>query len=168
MYLNLVLDYVPETVYRVARHFNKAKTTIPIIYVKVSPSMALGFSNILHHFKSVSALQYMHTKCPIYHPLLIFKGETQEKNVSRDFGITRIGHAVLKKVVLVSKVFKIIKSSSVALNSRYSVGEWRVRYFPVSHVPPKDPTMPKRLFIVESGSSVMNDPSLHDCKDKNK
>lgn len=35
VYLNLVLDYVPETVYRVARHFNKAKATIPIIYVKV-------------------------------------------------------------------------------------------------------------------------------------
>ncbi|CAF90907.1 unnamed protein product, partial [Tetraodon nigroviridis] len=34
VYLNLVLDFVPETVYRVARHFNKAKTTIPIIYVK--------------------------------------------------------------------------------------------------------------------------------------
>lgn len=33
--MNLVLDFVPETVYRVARHFNKAKTTIPIIYVKV-------------------------------------------------------------------------------------------------------------------------------------
>ncbi|XP_005998027.1 glycogen synthase kinase 3 alpha b isoform X2 [Latimeria chalumnae] len=35
VYLNLVLDYVPETVYRVARHFSKAKQTIPIIYVKV-------------------------------------------------------------------------------------------------------------------------------------
>ncbi|KAG5842487.1 hypothetical protein ANANG_G00178140 [Anguilla anguilla] len=35
VYLNLVLDFVPETVYRVARHFNKAKTTIPVIYVKV-------------------------------------------------------------------------------------------------------------------------------------
>ncbi|KAA0710042.1 Glycogen synthase kinase-3 beta [Triplophysa tibetana] len=35
VYLNLVLDYVPETVYRVARHFSKAKTIIPIIYVKV-------------------------------------------------------------------------------------------------------------------------------------
>uniref|UniRef100_A0A3P8X299 Glycogen synthase kinase 3 alpha a n=1 Tax=Cynoglossus semilaevis TaxID=244447 RepID=A0A3P8X299_CYNSE len=35
VYLNLVLDYVPETVYRVARHFNKAKSIIPIIYVKV-------------------------------------------------------------------------------------------------------------------------------------
>lgn len=35
LYLNLVLEYVPETVYRVARHFTKAKLTIPIIYVKV-------------------------------------------------------------------------------------------------------------------------------------
>ncbi|XP_006038915.1 glycogen synthase kinase-3 alpha [Alligator sinensis] len=35
VYLNLVLDFVPETVYRVARHFSKAKQTIPVIYVKV-------------------------------------------------------------------------------------------------------------------------------------
>lgn len=35
VYLNLVLDFVPETVYRVARHFTKAKTTIPVVYVKV-------------------------------------------------------------------------------------------------------------------------------------
>uniref|UniRef100_H2SGY7 [tau protein] kinase n=1 Tax=Takifugu rubripes TaxID=31033 RepID=H2SGY7_TAKRU len=35
VYLNLVLDFVPETVYRVARHFNKAKSIIPITYVKV-------------------------------------------------------------------------------------------------------------------------------------
>ncbi|OWK16384.1 GSK3A, partial [Cervus elaphus hippelaphus] len=35
LYLNLVLEYVPETVYRVARHFTKAKLSIPIIYVKV-------------------------------------------------------------------------------------------------------------------------------------
>ncbi|XP_068780349.1 glycogen synthase kinase-3 alpha [Struthio camelus] len=35
VYLNLVLDFVPETVYRVARHFSKAKQTIPVFYVKV-------------------------------------------------------------------------------------------------------------------------------------
>uniref|UniRef100_UPI00358FC4AB glycogen synthase kinase-3 beta-like isoform X3 n=1 Tax=Myxine glutinosa TaxID=7769 RepID=UPI00358FC4AB len=35
VYLNLVLDYVPETVYRVSRHYSKAKQTIPIIYVKL-------------------------------------------------------------------------------------------------------------------------------------
>lgn len=37
VYLNLVLDFVPETVYRVARHFSKAKQTIPVFYVKVNP-----------------------------------------------------------------------------------------------------------------------------------
>lgn len=35
VYLNLVLDYVPETVYRVARHYSRAKQTLPIVYVKV-------------------------------------------------------------------------------------------------------------------------------------
>ena len=35
IYLNLVLDFVPETVYRVARHYSKSKQSIPILYVKV-------------------------------------------------------------------------------------------------------------------------------------
>lgn len=35
VYLNLVLDYVPETVYRVARHYSRAKQTLPMVYVKV-------------------------------------------------------------------------------------------------------------------------------------
>ena len=35
VYLNLVLEYVPETVYRVARHYSKSKQTIPILYIKV-------------------------------------------------------------------------------------------------------------------------------------
>lgn len=48
MYLNLVLDFVPETVYRVARHFNKAKTIIPIIYVKVK---FLSSSSLYESFK---------------------------------------------------------------------------------------------------------------------
>ena len=36
VYLNLVLEYVPETVYRVARHYSRNKQTIPMIYIKVS------------------------------------------------------------------------------------------------------------------------------------
>ncbi|XP_071842632.1 glycogen synthase kinase-3 beta-like isoform X2 [Apostichopus japonicus] len=35
VYLNLVLEFIPETVYRVARHYNKSKQTIPILYVKL-------------------------------------------------------------------------------------------------------------------------------------
>lgn len=36
VYLNLVLEYIPETVYRVARHYSKSKQTIPISFIKVS------------------------------------------------------------------------------------------------------------------------------------
>ncbi|XP_015834724.1 glycogen synthase kinase-3 beta isoform X5 [Tribolium castaneum] len=35
VYLNLVLEYIPETVYRVARHYSKSKQTIPIIFIKL-------------------------------------------------------------------------------------------------------------------------------------
>ena len=35
IYLNLVLEFVPETVYRVARHYSKSKQTIPLVHVKV-------------------------------------------------------------------------------------------------------------------------------------
>ncbi|KAF3118912.1 regulator of ime2, variant 2 [Orbilia oligospora] len=35
VYLNLVLEFVPETVYRASRYFNKLKTTMPILEVKL-------------------------------------------------------------------------------------------------------------------------------------
>lgn len=35
LYLNLVLEYVPETAYRVARHYSKANQRMPMIYVKL-------------------------------------------------------------------------------------------------------------------------------------
>ncbi|KAF5950637.1 hypothetical protein HYC85_012630 [Camellia sinensis] len=35
LYLNLVLEYVPETVHRVIRHFNKLNQRMPLIYVKL-------------------------------------------------------------------------------------------------------------------------------------
>lgn len=35
VYLNLVLEYVPETVHRVTRHYAKLKQTIPLLYAKV-------------------------------------------------------------------------------------------------------------------------------------
>lgn len=35
MYLNLVLEFVPETVYRASRFFNKMKTTMPILEIKI-------------------------------------------------------------------------------------------------------------------------------------
>jgi len=35
VYLNLVLEYVPETVYRVARNCSKSKQTMPPLLIKV-------------------------------------------------------------------------------------------------------------------------------------
>ncbi|XLU18752.1 hypothetical protein S245_054818, partial [Arachis hypogaea] len=35
LYLNLVLEYVPETVNRVIRHYNKMNQRMPLIYVKL-------------------------------------------------------------------------------------------------------------------------------------
>ena len=35
VFLNLVLDYVPETVYRASRHYAKMRQTMPFLQVKV-------------------------------------------------------------------------------------------------------------------------------------
>ena len=49
VYLNLVLEFVPETVYRVSRHYSKVKTSIPTIYIK------------LYIFQLLRALAYIHS-----------------------------------------------------------------------------------------------------------
>jgi len=35
IYLNLVLEYIPETVYKVARQYSKQKQTIPVVFIKL-------------------------------------------------------------------------------------------------------------------------------------
>ena len=35
MYLNVVMDYIPETVYRVVRHYNKMRQSMPVLLVKL-------------------------------------------------------------------------------------------------------------------------------------
>ncbi|KAH7286584.1 hypothetical protein KP509_32G013900 [Ceratopteris richardii] len=48
LYLNLVLDFVPETVYRVAKHYSRANQRMPLIYVK------------LYTYQVCRALAYIH------------------------------------------------------------------------------------------------------------
>ncbi|KAI9650405.1 glycogen synthase kinase 3 [Ciborinia camelliae] len=50
VYLNLVQEFVPETVYRASRYFNKMKTTMPIIEVK------------LYIYQLFRALAYIHSQ----------------------------------------------------------------------------------------------------------
>uniref|UniRef100_A0A0N5AU88 Protein kinase domain-containing protein n=1 Tax=Syphacia muris TaxID=451379 RepID=A0A0N5AU88_9BILA len=47
-YLNLVLEYVPDTIYCVAKHYSRLRQAIPIIYVK------------LYMFQLLRALAYIH------------------------------------------------------------------------------------------------------------
>ena len=35
IYLNVVMDYIPETVYRVLKHYNKMKQPVPTLLVKI-------------------------------------------------------------------------------------------------------------------------------------
>lgn len=48
VYLNLVLEFIPETVYRVARQYSKNKQTMPLLYIK------------LYMYQLFRSLSYMH------------------------------------------------------------------------------------------------------------
>lgn len=53
LYLNLVLEYVPETVHRVIKHYNKMNQRMPLIYVKLyfyQVSAWLKYSLLLSYF----------------------------------------------------------------------------------------------------------------------
>jgi len=49
VYLNLILEFVPDTVYRVTRHYAKLKQTMPIIYCK------------LYIYQLLKSLAYIHS-----------------------------------------------------------------------------------------------------------
>ncbi|EPS68300.1 hypothetical protein M569_06467 [Genlisea aurea] len=55
LFLNLVLEYVPETVHRVIRHHNKMSQKMPIIYVK------------LYSYQIFRALAYIHGSIGVCH-----------------------------------------------------------------------------------------------------
>ncbi|XP_028771030.1 glycogen synthase kinase-3 homolog MsK-3-like [Neltuma alba] len=55
LYLNLVLEYVPETVHRVIRHYNKMNQRMPLIYVK------------LYFYQILRALAYVHNSIGVCH-----------------------------------------------------------------------------------------------------
>ncbi|KAK8975113.1 hypothetical protein V6N11_058164 [Hibiscus sabdariffa] len=55
LYLNLVLEYVPETVHRVIKHYNKMSQRMPLIYVK------------LYFYQICRALAYIHNSIGVCH-----------------------------------------------------------------------------------------------------
>ncbi|ORX74036.1 Pkinase-domain-containing protein [Linderina pennispora] len=48
IYLNLVLEYVPETIYRVTRQYAKAKQFVPMLYVKLFMYQLFRSLNYIH------------------------------------------------------------------------------------------------------------------------
>ncbi|OQR69535.1 glycogen synthase kinase-3 beta-like [Tropilaelaps mercedesae] len=50
LYLNLVLEFIPETVYRVARQYSKSKQTMPIAYIR------------LYMYQLFRSLAYIHSQ----------------------------------------------------------------------------------------------------------
>lgn len=50
VYLNLVLEYIPETVYKVTKHYSKLKQPVPLIYIK------------LYMYQLLRALAYIHSR----------------------------------------------------------------------------------------------------------
>lgn len=55
LYLNLVLEYVPETVHRVIRHYNKMNQRMPLLYVK------------LYMYQICRAMAYIHGSIGVCH-----------------------------------------------------------------------------------------------------
>ncbi|KAF3778958.1 Shaggy-related protein kinase alpha [Nymphaea thermarum] len=55
LYLNLVLEYVPETVHRVVKHYNRMNQRMPLIYVK------------LYTYQICRALAYIHGSLGVCH-----------------------------------------------------------------------------------------------------
>ncbi|CAH9108344.1 unnamed protein product [Cuscuta epithymum] len=55
VYLNLVLEYVPETVHRVSRHYNRMNQHIPVLYVQ------------LYTYQICRALNYIHNVIGVCH-----------------------------------------------------------------------------------------------------
>ncbi|CAM8895131.1 unnamed protein product [Rhodiola kirilowii] len=55
LYLNLVLEYIPETVYRVSKNYNRANQHMPMIYVQ------------LYIYQICRALNYIHNVIGVCH-----------------------------------------------------------------------------------------------------
>ena len=73
IYLNLVMDYVPETVFRILKHYNKMKQPVPILLVK------------LYAYQAFRALAYIHALGICHRDikpqnLLVYPGDEQKTN----------------------------------------------------------------------------------------
>jgi len=63
LYLNLVLEYVPETVHRVIKHYRKLNQKMPLIYVKLYTYQVWSYSIELGFYSGL-CLRCVKFRCP--------------------------------------------------------------------------------------------------------
>jgi serine/threonine protein kinase len=63
LYLNLVLEYVPETVHRVIKHYRKLNQKMPLIYVKLYTYQVWSYSIELGFYSGL-CLRCLKFRCP--------------------------------------------------------------------------------------------------------
>lgn len=76
LYLNLVLEYVPETVHRVIKHYNKLNQRLPLIYVKLYTYQVYSFTLPVFNFHLVvvviNFISFVNVYCRSLEHYLIF------------------------------------------------------------------------------------------------
>ena len=69
VFLNLVLEYVPETVYRIAKHYNRMSQRMPLIFVKLyTYQVDKYFLQGKSHKKYFKLTSWVYTKIPLRLP----------------------------------------------------------------------------------------------------
>ncbi|KAL3640114.1 Shaggy-related protein kinase epsilon [Castilleja foliolosa] len=115
LYLNLVLEYVPETAYRVARHYSKANQRMPMIYVK------------LYTYQIFRALAYIHGIGVCHRDIkpqnLLVNPHTHQLKLC-DFGSAK----VLVLTLFPSSSFDTVTATSVEQLDDFLKGEPNISY----------------------------------------
>nr|CAD1840090.1 unnamed protein product [Ananas comosus var. bracteatus] len=106
LYLNLVLEYVPETVHRVIKHYNKMNQRMPLIYVK------------LYMYQICRALAYIHNSIGVCHrdikpQNLLVNPHTHQLKLC-DFGSAKV-------LVKGNQIYHISVLDTIGLQSSYLV-----------------------------------------------
>lgn len=96
VFLNLVLEYVPETVYRASRHYTKMKQVMPMLYVKVSYVALVAMLTLSNTLPQLYMYQVLRSLAYI-HSLGICHRDIKPQNLVSIFKLSEDEHFVSKE-----------------------------------------------------------------------